>query len=486
MLFNSLTFVVFLTLVFSFYWLLGKRKPQNILLLLASYLFYGWWDWRFCGLMLASSLIDYAAGAFVYRCEKPVWRKAWLALSLLMNLTLLGFFKYFNFFASSFAEAVGSLGWNPGHLTLNIILPVGISFYTFQTMSYAIDIYRRQLEPSKSLIDYLAFVSFFPQLVAGPIERATDLLPQFHKARNFDSTAAADGLRQMLWGLFKKVAVADRLALLVDPVYANPSDYSGTHLLFATVCFAFQIYCDFSGYSDMAIGAARQFGINLSRNFAYPYFSRDLREFWRRWHISLSTWFRDYVYIPLGGNRRGSSGHIRNLMLTFIVSGFWHGAAWTYLAWGALNGLLVVFRGPRRQGKPRSDVPGGPHLIPRPAALAGMTATFAAICFCWIFFRAASWSDALLIVRRIGGGLFDRADVLRLWSEVAMTPGAVLTLGVLAAMVMIEWIGRRHDHPLMLAEIPRPLRWAAYTAACWGTILLIPEGVGQEFIYFDF
>ena len=487
MTFSSLTFLVFLTVVFAAYWLLRERKSQNLLLLMMSYVFYGWWDWRFCGLMLLSSLMDFGFGMLLHRTDRARWRKSLLALSVVANLALLGFFKYYNFFAESFAEAAGSLGWNPGELTLNIILPVGISFYTFQSLSYTIDIYRRELEPTKSLVDYLAFVSFFPQLVAGPIERACDLLPQFGKERQFDAALATDGLRQMLWGLFKKVAVADRLALLVNPVYENPGEHSGIHLMFATICFAFQIYCDFSGYSDMAIGCARQFGIRLSRNFAYPYFSQDPREFWRRWHISLSTWFRDYVYIPLGGSRGGSAKNIRNLMVTFVVSGFWHGAAWTYLAWGAINGLLVAVRGPRRKkAGPRTHTPGGDRLIPGFGTLARMGATFTAICFCWIFFRAVTWSDALLIVRRIGGGLFERADALRLWNELSLTPGAYATLTTLLVMLAIEWLGRRHDHPLAIARWPRPVRWTCYTVACWATLLLIPEGAGRDFIYFDF
>jgi D-alanyl-lipoteichoic acid acyltransferase DltB (MBOAT superfamily) len=483
--FSSLTFLIFLAVVFTAYWLLRQRKSQNLLLVLASYTFYGWWDWRFCGLMLLSSSIDFSLGLAIQKAEQPRWRRTWLVASLVFNLSLLGFFKYYNFFASSFADAVGAFGWHPDDVTLDIILPVGISFYTFQSLSYTVDVYRRQLSATAALFDYLAFVSFFPQLVAGPIERASHLLPQFEKERRFDPEQAADGLRQMLWGLFKKLVVADRLALLVEGPYSEPASYSGTHLAFATLCFAFQIYCDFSGYSDIAIGCAKQFGIALNRNFAYPYFSQSVGEFWRRWHISLSTWFRDYVYIPLGGGRVGPAMRVRNVLITFFISGFWHGAAWTYVAWGGLHGVFTAIPA-RRRSSEASDMPGGDRIVPSAATFGRMLITFVIVCACWIPFRAESWADTMTIGQRIATQLVDRADFIRLGVFLSLTPGALMTVIVLAAFVAIEWLGRRKEFPLAIQHRPRAIRWGVYTVAFWATILLIPEGQGQAFIYFDF
>ena len=484
MTFSSLTFLVFFGVVFAAYWTLGRRKPQNVLLLVASYVFYGWWDWRFCGLMLVSSLVDFGLGWALHKTDRPAWRRTWLVVSLVSNLSLLGFFKYYNFFAESFAAAMGSLGWQPGDLTLSIILPVGISFYTFQTLSYTIDIYRRQLTPTTSLIDYLTFVSFFPQLVAGPIERAANLLPQFGVDRRFDAALAADGLRQMLWGLFKKLVIADRLAVLVDPVYTNPHDYSGVHLAFATVCFAFQIYCDFSGYSDIAIGVAKQFGIRLNRNFAYPYFSQGIGEFWRRWHISLSTWFRDYVYFPLGGNRTTPAKRSRNLIATFLVSGVWHGAAWTFVAWGALHGMAVAFL--PAGGAKGDEPPGGTRFLPRPGDLLRVWSTLTIVCVLWVFFRAETFADAGQILTSIIREIADPAAYAAAKESLEAIHGAKLTLIVLAVFVGLEWLGRCSEHPLAIAAWPRAARWGVYTIAMWATVLLIPEEAGKEFIYFDF
>lgn len=341
MTFTTLTFLVFLAIVFSLYWSVRSGAAQNKTLLLASYGFYSWWDWRFCFLMLASSLVDYELAKRIDQSSKQSHRRWLLRLSIVSNLGLLASFKYFNFFVENLIQVVNQIGWSPDLTTLSIILPLGISFYTFQTLGYTIDVYRKQLAPAKNVVDYLAFVSFFPQLVAGPIERASHMLPQFAIKRAFDQHAATDGVRQMLWGFFKKMVIADRLALAVNPVFDNPAGYSGPHLMMGTVFFAFQIYCDFSAYSDIAIGTAKLFNIRLSQNFAYPYFSQSIGEFWRRWHISLSYWFRDYVYIPLGGNRKGRVRYRVNLLLTFLLSGLWHGAAWNFVAWGGVNGLAV-------------------------------------------------------------------------------------------------------------------------------------------------
>ncbi|MEQ9581622.1 MAG: MBOAT family O-acyltransferase, partial [Arenibacter sp.] len=344
MLFNSIDFAFFLPLVFLLYWFFTKNnlKYQNILIVFASYLFYGWWDWRFLSLIIFSTLVDFSIGNLLRNERNITKRKIYLWTSIVVNLGFLGFFKYYNFFIESFTEAFSFFGNNIEGDRLNIILPVGISFYTFQTLSYTIDVYKEKLEPTKDIIAFTAFVSFFPQLVAGPIERATNLLPQFYKRREFNYALAIDGLRQILWGLFKKIVIADNCAKYANLIFNNSDDYSGSTLIMGALFFTFQIYGDFSGYSDIAIGTSRLFGFNLMQNFAFPYFSRDIAEFWRRWHISLSTWFRDYLYIPLGGSRGGTWMKIRNTFIIFIVSGFWHGANWTFVIWGFLNALYFL------------------------------------------------------------------------------------------------------------------------------------------------
>lgn len=335
MLFNSIDFAIFLPIVFLLYWFVVNKnlKHQNILILVASYVFYGWWDWRFLSLILFSTIVDYSIGISLSKQENQTKRKILLWTSILVNVGFLGFFKYYNFFLDNFVTAYSFFGHPMSASSLNIILPVGISFYTFQTLSYTIDVYNRKLEPTKDFVVFAAFVSFFPQLVAGPIERAKHLLPQFYVKRTFEYSKAIDGLRQILWGLFKKIVIADNCAKFVSLIFDNSTEYSGSTLVLGLVLFTFQVYCDFSGYSDIAIGTSRLFGFNLMQNFNFPYFSRDFAEFWRRWHISLSTWFRDYLYIPLGGSRGGVGMKIRNTFVIFIVSGFWHGANWTFIAW---------------------------------------------------------------------------------------------------------------------------------------------------------
>ncbi len=344
MLFNSIDFAIFLPVVFFLYWFVTNHnlKLQNALLVVASYIFYGWWDWTFLSLIAFSSFVDYFVGIGLSKTDNSRKRKILLLISILVNLGFLGFFKYCNFFLDNFVEAFSFFGQSINVQGLNIVLPVGISFYTFQTLSYSIDVYRRKLEPTKDVVAFFAFVSFFPQLVAGPIERATNLLPQFYIERKFEYDKAVDGMRQILWGLFKKMVIADNCAYYATDIFTNYQDYPGSTLLLGVFFFAFQIYGDFSGYSDIAIGTSRLFGFNLMKNFAFPYFSRDIAEFWRRWHISLSTWFRDYVYIPLGGSRGGKWMNIRNIFVIFIVSGFWHGANWTFIIWGALNALYFL------------------------------------------------------------------------------------------------------------------------------------------------
>ena len=355
MLFNSFAFAIFLPIVFSLYWLIKRKTPslQNGLLLVASYVFYGFWDYRFLLLLCFSTLLDYVTGLKIAASEKAAHRKTWFWISIFVNLGFLGVFKYYNFFAESFAALLQTIGMRVNVITLSLILPVGISFYTFHGLSYVIDIYKKKIQPEKNFIDYAVFVSFFPLLVAGPIERATHLLPQIKKNRRFDHKEAVDGLRQILWGLLKKVVIADTCAVYVNTIFDHANAYAGSTLFLGACLFAFQIYCDFSGYSDIAIGTGKLFGISLLRNFAFPYFSRDIAEFWRRWHISLSSWFRDYLYIPLGGNKGSLAKKVRNVFVIFLISGLWHGANWTFIAWGAINALYFL---PLMLLKKKSDV----------------------------------------------------------------------------------------------------------------------------------
>ena len=481
--FATLTFALFLGLVFLVYWRL-PRRGQSAWLLLASYVFYGWWDYRFCALMLVSSVVDYAVGLSLERVAQQYKRRILLGISLAVNLGMLGFFKYFNFFRDNLMQAASQIGWHMDAVTLDIVLPVGISFYTFQTMSYTIDVYRGHLKPTSAFIDYMAYVSFFPQLVAGPIERATSLLPQFLSERSFDFSEACDGLRRILWGLAKKLILADNLAIVVNQVYGDPGAYSESKLIFATVCFAFQIYCDFSAYSDIATGTAQLFGIKLMRNFAYPYFSQSVAEFWRRWHISLSTWFRDYVFIPLGGSRGGRRIMIQSMLITFVISGLWHGASWNFVVWGAINGVLIIpsalQRNPRRLTS--KDVPGGESYFPSVFTIMKMVITFGCICIGWVFFRAETLPDAWAILVRVfgfwswsGGGEALNAEV-----------SSRLLLMILVAFGVVEWSQRRKLHALAgLQNWPRWTRWLVYTILLWLAVAMQPVRVG-DFIYFQF
>ncbi len=390
MLFNSLDFFIFLFLVFIGYWFVVYKnlRLQNVLLLVASYVFYGWWDWRFLSLIALSTIIDYTAGFRIYESNEKSIKKRWLWVSIVFNLGMLGFFKYYNFFIDSWIDLFASVGYElQSTWTLQIILPVGISFYTFQTLSYSIDIYKEKLQPTKDFIAFAAFVSFFPQLVAGPIERATNLVPQFLNKRTFTYKTFSYGIKLMIWGFFLKLVVADRAAIYVNAVYNNTENHDGLSFIAATVLFAFQIYGDFAGYSLIAIGTSKLFGFDLMTNFKRPYLSASVSEFWTRWHISLSTWFRDYLYIPLGGNRVAKSRWLFNLFITFLISGLWHGANWTFVVWGALNGLYLILEvllfKKRRQG------------------VFNVILTFVLTNFAWIFFRANSIEDAFFIIKRI-------------------------------------------------------------------------------------
>ena len=440
MLFNTIDFAVFLPIVFLLYWFVFQRnlKGQNLLIVVSSYVFYGWWDWRFLFLIALSTVIDYYVGLRLRQLDSDSNRKKLLALSLFTNLGLLGFFKYYNFFVDNFIGAFSFFGITLSENNLNIILPVGISFYTFQTLSYTIDVYRRKLEPTQDFISFVAFVSFFPQLVAGPIERATHLLPQFHKKRFFHYSKAVDGLRQILWGLFKKVVIADNCAAAVNGIFANSDELSGSTLVLGAIYFAFQIYGDFSGYSDIAIGTSRLFGFDLKQNFAFPYFSRDIAEFWRRWHISLSTWFRDYLYIPLGGSKGSKRQNIRNVLLNFVVSGFWHGANWTFVVWGILNALYFMPLLVLNKNRIHTDVVAQGKNLPSVKEIFQMLVTFGLTTITWIFFRAENINHAFDYLSRIFS------------SSLLSMPGykKPFLFLMIFLFLLIEWKGRERKHAL--------------------------------------
>ena len=477
MLFNSFVFALFLPIVLTLYWGLQRKQIawQNGFLLLISYIFYGWWDYRFLSLIFISSLVDYFTGLRLGREERPKQRKILLLISLTVNLGLLGFFKYYGFFVESFAEMISWFGFKPNISSLRVILPVGISFYTFQTLSYSIDIYRRKLEPTRDAISFFAFVSFFPQLVAGPIERAKNLLPQFFARRRFEMDNVKDGMRQMLWGFLKKTVIADNIAVHVDAIYNNHTAHDGFTLFIATFFFAIQIYCDFSGYSDIAIGVARLFGFKLMRNFAYPYFSRDIGEFWRRWHISLSSWFRDYVYIPLGGSRVEKPRRIWNIIVTFTVSGFWHGANWNFLAWGFINGAYYIPLMLADKQKKNTDTVAEGRLFPSLAEAGAMSLTFLMALFAWIFFRAESITVAFEIIGKIVTHPFDGGSYFR------YIPAILYCY----ALLLAEWFQRTKQHALQIESLPVWVRWSIYYAIIF-IITIFAYTAEKEFIYFQF
>lgn len=480
MLFNSIDFAIFLPVVFILYWFVTNKnlKLQNILIVVSSYIFYGWWDWRFLSLVLYSSLVDFLIGIALGKQENPVKRKLLVTISIIGNLGLLGFFKYYNFFLDNFITAFSFFGQEISARSLNVILPVGISFYTFQTLSYGLDVYKKRLEPTKDFIAFSAFVAFFPQLVAGPIERATNLLPQFYKARTFSYVKAIDGLRQVLWGLFKKVVIADNCAEYANMIFNNSADYSGSTLVLGALFFAIQIYGDFSGYSDIAIGTSRLFGFDLMRNFAFPYFSRDIAEFWRRWHISLSTWFRDYLYIPLGGSKGGTWMKVRNTFIIFLVSGFWHGANWTFIVWGALNAIYFLPLLLLKQNRANLGIVAEGKLFPGIRDFFAISLTFALTLFAWIFFRAASVGHAFSIIGEIFSPSIFHAIELPKVSYVVML--------LVVVFIMIEWIGREGQYAIARLEVrwSKPMRWALYYGIVIAIFLF--AGKGQDFIYFQF
>lgn len=495
MLFNSIHFLIFFPIVVAIYFLLPQRF-RWILLLAASYYFYMSWKMEYIILIIVSTLIDYTAGIMMGKTEDKGKRRKYLILSLFTNLGLLFAFKYFNFFNDSTRMLFQHFSLSYHVPYFNVLLPVGISFYTFQTLSYTIEVYRGHQKPEKHLGIFALYVSFFPQLVAGPIERSTNLLPQFYKNHSFNYTDVTDGLKLMIWGYFKKVVIADRVAILVNTVYSDPHSYSGIQLIIATVFFAFQIYCDFSAYSDIAIGAAQIMGYKLMDNFNRPYFSKTIAEFWKRWHISLSTWFRDYLYISLGGNRVSSKRHYFNLFITFLVSGLWHGANWTFIIWGGLNGLYLIVERLLHETSMKF------HRITRikrssyPFRIFRIIINFSLVCFAWIFFRASSLKDAFYIIGHLFDGIpeFFRA-VLSMNLEVikGLMRGVGLTqrefiIAVLAILFMefIHTIQRHGSIRHMLRGKPLLLRWLIYYVMIFSILFFGAFNTSQQFIYFQF
>ena len=471
MLFNSFTFFYFLIVVFFLYWFVFNKnlKAQNFLILISSYVFYGWWDYRFLSLIFLSTLVDYLVGLNISKSISVSRKRFLLSISIIFNLSLLAFFKYYNFFIESWIDLISILGYNiKSSWTLSIILPVGISFYTFQTMSYTIDVYKNKLSPTKDFISFASFVSFFPQLVAGPIERAKNLIPQILNQRVFNINQAKIGLRLILWGLFKKVVIADSLAPSVDEIFLNYNDYQGGTLWLGAFYFAFQIYCDFSGYSDIAIGTSKLFGIDLKSNFKFPYFSRNIGEFWRRWHISLSSWFRDYLYIPVGGSKRGNLISIRNIFIIFLISGFWHGANWTFVFWGFFHSVLFIppflFKTNRKFVK---DVIAKNSFFPSLSEFYQMLITFILVTIGWIFFRSET--------------IFEAFEYLIKLSEIS---GVFLNKNgffLILILILFEW-SFRHDEILL---------WKNFNYNYLIEIILIImiisfAGNSESFIYFQF
>jgi len=478
MLFNSFDFAIFLPVVFILYWLLTNKnlKLQNSLIVLASYLFYGWWDWRFLSLMLFSTVIDFSIGIALSKQENKINRKLLLWLSLLINLGILGFFKYANFFIDNFKTAFSFFGNQINSNSFDIILPVGISFYTFQTLSYTIDVYNQKLEPTKNFIAFSAFVSFFPQLVAGPIERATHLLPQIYKKRNFNTDNAINGIHLILWGLFKKIVIADSCAIYANEIFSSYENMNSLSLLLGAIYFAFQIYGDFSGYSDIAIGTSKLFGVDLMTNFKFPYFSRDIAEFWRRWHISLSTWFRDYLYIPLGGSKGSKLLSFRNIFIIFLVSGFWHGANWTFIIWGGLNALyfLPIFISNRNRNNLNIVAQG--KIFPNIRELISMSITFILVIIGWIFFRAKSLSIAIEYIQKLLSFNFEKGI-----QYLSIERYSIELMILIVCFVIFEWNSREHEHPFF-----GKWRYLKLIMVILGLITLGVYSSIADFIYFQF
>lgn len=483
MLFNSIEFLIFLPLVFILYWTVFKRnlKVQNILIIVASYIFYGWWDWRFLILIILSTLVDFYVGQKIYKNSGQKKARYWLWVSMVFNLGLLGFFKYFNFFVDSFIDMWSLFGYNmKSTWTLRVILPIGISFYTFQTMSYSFDVYYKKLKPTKDLVAFTAFVAFFPQLVAGPIERASNLLHQISTKRAFSYEQASSGIKLILWGFFKKLVIADALAPIVDDIFQNYNDYPASTLILGVCLFSFQVYGDFSGYTDIALGTAKLMGVELMSNFKFPNFSRNVAEYWQRWHISLSTWFRHYLYIPLGGNRVGKLLSLRNIIIIFLVSGFWHGANWTFIFWGGLHALfyIPVFL----MGRNRiyaDNVIAENSWFPSLKEIGQVALTFILVTFSRVFFRSPTLTDSF-------------AYLDRMVSDFSYSP-YVHPMGyrmidfyiLIALFTFYEYIIRKDErNPFKFKS--RYIRFFIYSVLILLMLLFYDDGVNRSFIYFQF
>lgn len=482
MLFNSFEFLIFLPLVFAGYWLIGRSglplKAQNLFVIAVSYLFYGWWDWRFLLLIAFATGVSFVCGLALDSAKGRTARRTICGVNITVALGLLCVFKYFNFFAANFAALASAVGLEVDALSLQLVLPVGISFYTFQTLSYTIDVYRRDIPATRDAAAYFAFISFFPQLVAGPIERARNLLPQFLRARRFSYTEGVDGLRMILWGLFKKVVVADNCAVIVDRVFADWHTLGSLQLVAGAVMFAFQIYGDFSGYTDIAIGTAKLFGITLRQNFRMPYFSRDIVEFWRRWHISLTSWFRDYLYIPLGGNRKGVWRTVGYTIIVFLLSGLWHGANWTFVGWGAFNALLfvpLIVTGTSNRHRGTTVAQG--RLLPSLTEAVLMGVTFVLVVAGWVLYRAETIGDAAGYLARIAAFVPGTGQAMERWAWVYV-----------ALMLIVEWTARHRRHGFDVAGHGlmrfRAVRWGAYFLLVM--LVLLQTRPAETFIYFQF
>ena len=482
MLFNSFEFLIFLPIVFLLYWFVFKgRQAQNVFIIVASYVFYGWWAWRFLVLIFITTLLSYLSGILIERYrDKAKWI---CGTNIAINIGILCYYKYVNFFADNLEALINQFGYQLDWVTLDVILPVGISFYTFQALSYTIDVYRRDTNATKDFIAFTSFISFFPQLVAGPIERSTNLLPQFLKPRRFDYTNAVIGMRQILWGFFKKLIIADNCAQLANSIFDNYQDCNASLLLLGALFFTFQIYGDFSGYSDIAIGTARIFGVNLMKNFNLPYFSRDIAEFWRRWHISLNKWFIDYVYIPLGGSRSTKATVIRNILIVFFLSGLWHGANWTFVVWGLYNGIIIALLTLLNLNHKRSAIISEMSFFPTLKEFGQILITFILVVIGWIFFRAEDMTQAIdYIARLCDSSIVSMPNFRDLGlSLIKLT----YTLFFIVLLQLIDWIQRKQDFGLEISNVKyRPIRWSIYIIFL--LIFSVFAGGQEAFIYFQF
>ena len=483
MLFNSFEYLIFLPVIFVLYWLIkpDKYKWQNVLLLIASYTFYGFWDYRFLFLLLFSTLLDYFTGLKIFQSQTQKYKKGWLLLSIIVNLGFLGFFKYYNFFIESFSDFLSVLGFQPHLWTLKIILPVGISFYTFHGLSYVLDIYNGKIKPTKNIIDYSLFISFFPLLVAGPIERATHLLPQLQKPRSFSYENAVNGLKQILWGLFKKVVIADNCASVVYATFAHHESLTSSSLIFGAVLLGFQIYGDFSGYSDIALGSARLLGVDLLKNFNYPFFSRDIAEFWRRWHISLTSWFRDYLFIPLGGSRVSKIKAVRNSFIVFFVTGFWHGANWTFIVWGLGHAVLYIISVLINGNRYKNNVIAEGRLLPTWRESLSVMVTFTLVTFGWIFVASPNLSFAFSYIGSLfSSSIFQPPIIIGLVNKWNLVPAVIAII----ILLFLEWFNRTKNFGLDFSLKSKFLEWTLYIVLIY--IIIEMGGAQQEFIYFQF